>query len=81
VSAEALADLVTHIRIVRDGKDVYSAPAKVVQIPGSGPAVFGVLKVGKDMVPGEYFLQVVATDLKGRKSGLASQWTDFEILP
>lgn len=79
--AEALADLTTQIRVVRDGKDVYSAPAKVVEIPGSGPAVFGVLKLSKEMVPGEYFLQVVAKDAKGGKSGMASQWTDFEILP
>jgi hypothetical protein len=79
--AEALADLTTQIRIVREGKDVYSAPAKVVEVPGSGPVVFGVLKLSKEMVPGEYFLQVVARDSKGGKNGLASQWTDFEILP
>jgi VWFA-related protein len=79
--AEALADLAAQIRIVRDGKDVYSAPAKVVEIPGSGSAVFGVLKLNKEMVPGEYFLQVAARDAKGGKNGLASQWTDFEILP
>lgn len=79
--AEALADLTTQIRIVREGKDVYSAPAKLVEVPGSGPAVFGVLKLSKDMAPGEYFLQVVARDSKGGKNGLASQWTDFEILP
>ena len=79
--AEPLADLAAQIRIVRDGKDVYSAPAKVMEIPGSGPAVFGVLKLSKEMVPGEYFLQVIAKDVKGGKNGLASQWTDFEILP
>ncbi len=78
---EALATLAAQIRIVRDGKDVYSAPGKVVEIPGSGPAVFGVLKMSKEMVAGEYFLQVVAKDAKGGKNGLASQWTDFEILP
>ncbi len=79
--AEALAGLATQIRIVRDGKDVYSAPTKVVEIPGSGPAVFGVLKLSKEMVPGEYFLQLVARDGKGGKNGVASQWTDFEIVP
>ena len=46
-SGEALADLAAQIRIVRDGKDVYSAPAKAMEIPGSGPAVFGVLKLSK----------------------------------
>jgi len=80
-SQETLADLATQIRIVRDGKDVYLAPAKVVEIPGSGPAVFGVLRLSKEMVPGEYFLQVVATDGNGGKNGIASQWTDFEIVP
>jgi hypothetical protein len=57
-------DLAAQIRIVRDGREVYSAPAKIA---GAIP-------------PGEYYMQVVATD-GARKNTTAEQWTDFQVLP
>ena len=75
------ADVETAIRILRDGKEVYSAPAKLVQVPAAGPAVFGILRLTGVMAPGEYYLQVIATDRRGGKNALADQWTDFTVLP
>lgn len=73
-------DLATRVRILRDGKEVYSAPAKLVDAKGSGQAVFGALKLTDEMPPGEYYLQVIAADQKGNGDA-AGQWTDFTVLP
>jgi VWFA-related protein len=73
-------DLATRVRILRDGKEVYSAPAKLVDAKGNGQAVFGALKLTDEMPPGEYYLQVIAADQKG-KGDAAGQWTDFTVLP
>jgi hypothetical protein len=73
-------DLATRVRILRDGKEVYSAPASLVAAPGSGQAVFGALKLTDEMPPGEYYLQVIAAEQNG-KGDAAGQWTDFTVLP
>jgi VWFA-related protein len=74
------ADLDTRVRVWRDGKEVYSAPARLVEIPGAGPAVFGAVQLTGGMAPGDYDLQVIATE-RSSKAKAAGQWTDFTILP
>ena len=40
----------------------------------------GVFKLGRNMPPGDYVLQVIVRDLQASgKGALATQWTDFEI--
>jgi VWFA-related protein len=73
-------DLATRVRVLRDGKEVYSAPAKLVDTKGGGRAVFGALKLTDKMTPGEYNLQVIAAEQTG-KGDAAGQWTDFTVLP
>ena len=73
-------DLTTRVRVLRDGKEMYSAPARLVDTKGSGRAVFGALKLTDKMMPGEYYLQVSAAEQKG-KGEAAGQWTDFTVLP
>ena len=70
----------TRVRVLRDGKEVYSAPARLVEMKGSGRAVFGALKLTDKMTPGEYNLQVIAAEQTG-KGDAAGQWTDFTVLP
>jgi VWFA-related protein len=72
-------DFDTHIRIVRDGKDVYTGPAKLVSMDGGGLAVTGGLKLSEKMTPGDYYLGVIVADRKA-KNRVAAQWTDFEIM-
>jgi VWFA-related protein len=72
-------DLATRIRIVHEGQEVYSAAAQVVDVAGSGPAVFGVLRLTNAMPPGEYYLQVVAMSRGGGKNAVEYQWTDFKV--
>lgn len=69
----AAADLNSQIHIVRDGRDIYSGPARLVPIDGGGLAVTGKLKLGVKMTPGDYYLGIMAAG--------AVQWTDFEVLP
>jgi VWFA-related protein len=79
-AAHASTNLATEIEILRDGKAVYSADAKIVDVPQSGPAVFGALRLTDKLVPGEYYLHVIAKDPRGGKNAAADQWTDFEVV-
>ena len=74
-------DLETRVRILRQGKVIYSAPAKLVEMKDGSPAVFGVLRLADKLTPGDYDLQVIATEQKGGKAIAAGQWTDFTVLP
>ena len=41
----------------------------------------GAIHLGANITPGEYILQVIATDqLAGEKHRVANQWIDFEIV-
>jgi len=73
--------LTTRVRVLRDGREVYSAPAQLIAVQGSGRAVFGALKLADNMTPGDYDLQVVAAQQKGNKTAESFQWTDFTVLP
>jgi hypothetical protein len=75
------ANLDSQIRIVRDGKSVYTGPAKLVPMDGGGVALTGMLKLGAGMTPGNYYLGIFAADRTAPKNPVAAQWTDFEIGP
>jgi VWFA-related protein len=78
-------NLQTQIRVFRDGELVFSGEPVSLdtatltdfkQLP-----VTGALELGAQMVPGEYVLQVITTDLLAKeKRRLATQWIDFEIV-
>jgi len=75
-------DLATRVRVLRDGKEVYSAPARLIDLPAGGRVVFGALKLADSMTPGDYDLQVTAAQRNGGKGAAAvGQWTDFTVLP
>ena len=43
--------------------------------------VVGALKLGAELTPGEYILQMTVTDpLAGEKHRVATQWIDFEVV-
>jgi hypothetical protein len=78
---QATTDLATEIHIMREGKEVYMTAAKVVDVPNSGPAVYGAVHLTDKLVPGEYYLHLIATDPRGGKNATADQWTDFQVMP
>lgn len=76
--------LETQVLLLKDGKQVFAgkvAPLSVSEQPDLThiPAA-GRLRLGVDLTPGEYVLQVIVTDkLAKEKYRSATQWMDFEI--
>ena len=73
------------IRIFRDGKPVFVGKEQTLDLNnptdlkrlGAG----GAVKLGSDMVPGEYVLQMIVTDLNADpKRRVATQSIDFEMV-
>jgi hypothetical protein len=80
-SKKAATALDTQVRVIREGKDVYNGPAKLVGIAGGRFAITGELKLDQKMMPGNYYLAVTASIPGAHKNSMSAQWTDFEILP
>lgn len=79
--------LTTQIRVYRDGREVYAGtPRPFAFDPTEQPdakrlGIAGGLRLGAEMVPGEYLLQVIVTDaLASEKRRTVTQWIDFEIV-
>jgi VWFA-related protein len=76
--------LQTQVRIFRDGQLVYAGRVTPLQ-PGNdtGPSRLsagGGVRLSADMVPGDYYLQVIVTDsLAKSKYKTVTQWADFEV--
>ena len=73
------------MRVFRDGQLVFSGQPVSLDIGNLTDfrqlPVTGALELGAQMVPGEYVLQVIATDLLAKeKRRLATQWIDFEVV-
>lgn len=77
----------TRTRIFRDGQLVYEGtdqPLNATQHPDlKRISIITRLRLGSNLAPGEYVLQIVVTDLIAKpkdKHRVATQWTDFEIV-
>ncbi|HEX8187705.1 MAG TPA: VWA domain-containing protein [Pyrinomonadaceae bacterium] len=75
----------TQMRLFRDGKEVFTGRVLPLDAAQQADAkrldAGGRLRIGPDLVPGQYVLQVVATDtLAKEKNRAATQWIDFEIV-
>jgi VWFA-related protein len=80
----AQPNLTVQYRIFRHGKEIFTAPEKPLAVGAA--ATFdsidstGVFKLGRNMAPGDYVLQVIVKDLQASgKRAVATQWADFEI--
>jgi len=80
----AQPNLTVQYRILRHGKEIFIGPEKALAL-SSAAAVesidsSGMFKLGRNMAPGDYVLQVIVRDLQASgKRALATQWADFEI--
>jgi VWFA-related protein len=84
--ANGQPQLQTQLRIFRDGQPVFTGklqrftlnnPPDLSRLSGAS-----AIKLGAEMSPGEYVLQVIVTDLlAGDKYATASRWVDFKIVP
>lgn len=73
------ANLDSQIRMVRDGKEIYSGPIRTITTEDGQLAVTGALKLSEKMTPGDYYLGVIVAD-RTAKNRVTAQWTDFEIV-
>jgi len=77
--------VMTQVKLFRDGAEVFAG--KETQLnPGQQTdmqrlATAGAIKLGIDMTPGDYVIQMVVTDLLAdQKHRVSTQWMDFQIL-
>lgn len=76
------AQLQTQVRLFRENQQVFSSQVlKVVGQPNAKRVVaIGHLKLGQNLKPGDYILQVIVTDVaEKQKPRVTSQWIPFEI--
>ena len=71
-------------RIFRHGKEIFTAPEKPLSVSAATAEESidstGMFKLGRNMAPGDYVLQVIVKDLQASgKRAVATQWADFEI--
>ena len=78
--------LQTQVRVFREGQPVFTGRPQRFTLNNppdiSRLSATSAIKLGADMTPGEYVLQLIVIDLlAGDKNGVASQWVDFKIVP
>lgn len=76
------AQLQTLVRLFRENQQVFSS--QVLNVVGQPDAkrvvAIGHLKLGQNLTPGDYILQVIVTDVaEKQKPRVTSQWIPFEI--
>jgi len=84
-SESSKPDLWSQIRLFQAGKEVFTSketPVTKTQMSSSGGIVaVGTFRLDEDLVPGEYFLQIIVTDkLAPAEKQLSDQWIDFQIV-
>jgi hypothetical protein len=79
------AQLVSQIRLFRDGQPVFTGKENPLTLSGTVDpkrvVSGGGLQLGTDLTPGEYVLQIIIKDmLADEKHRIVTQWMDFEIV-
>ncbi|MGA9994532.1 MAG: VWA domain-containing protein [Pyrinomonadaceae bacterium] len=79
-------NLLMQYKIFRDGKEIFAAPERTLDISRQSDLhsidTSGVFDLGRRMPPGDYVLQVIVRDsLAKDKNRIATQWADFEVIP
>jgi VWFA-related protein len=77
--------LKTQLRMYRDGKLIFvgdeEAFSPLDQTDAKRLLGAGVVRMGSQMGPGEYVIQIVVTDLLAKqKENVTSQWIDFDVI-
>ena len=77
--------LMMQAKLFRDGAEVFTG--KETQFnPGQQTdtqrlVATGAIKLGTDLIPGDYVIQIVVTDLLAdQKHRVSTQWMDFQVL-
>ena len=78
--------LQTQVKIFRDGQPVFTGRLQSFALNNPPDinrlSAASAIRLGPDMTPGEYVLQVIVNDLlAGDKYATTSRWVDFKIVP
>ena len=84
-SSRRQPQLETQMRLYRDGQLVYTGKSSPLDPTGRTDMrqiiAGGTLRLGTNLQPGEYVLQVIVVDkLAGNDATLATQWVDFDLV-
>ena len=84
-SATGTPDLRSQVRLFRAGQEVFTSTETAVTTSqvssGGGIIALGTLRLGQELPPGEYFLQIIVIDkLAPAEKQVSDQWIDFEIV-
>jgi VWFA-related protein len=84
-NANPQPQLESQVFIYRDGKAIYTSEPGLIKVGQQADikqvAAANHVKLGANMEPGEYVLQIVVTDkLAKEKYNTATQWIDFEVV-
>ena len=79
------SQLIAQVRLFRDGQPVFTGKENALNFTGvvdpKRLITGGAIKLGNDLAPGEYVLQVSVRDmLADEKYRTVTQWMDFEIV-
>jgi hypothetical protein len=74
----------TRMRLFRDGQTVFTGKPQTLDVSQQKNMKrlmgAGRIRLGPDLIPGEYIVEITVTDALAPKAlGTATQWTDFEI--
>jgi VWFA-related protein len=74
------------VRVLRDGKAIYTSEATAIDLTGQADwqqvVAGGKLQLSGPLEPGQYVLQVTITDRQAKAPySRTTQWIDFEIVP
>ena len=84
-TATGTPDVWSQLRLFRGGKEVFTGKETAVttsqRSSGGGMVASGTLRLGQELTPGEYFLQIIVSDkLAPAGKQISDQWIDFEIV-
>jgi VWFA-related protein len=82
ISSSGQPQLESEIRLYRDGTEVLRTGPRAVALTHTAQEVSagGVLKLGQEMTPGNYVLEVEVTDRLAKKHSRATQTVDFDVI-
>jgi hypothetical protein len=83
--ADANSPVQVQMRLLRDGKPVFTGKLATLDLSKEANpkriSTGGRLRLGPDLTPGDYVLQIVVKNSSDpKKPRTASQWIDFEIV-
>ena len=83
---DALPELIAQVRLFHDGELIMSQEDPAIdssklQLDPKRLSAKGALRLGDELPPGQYVLQIIVTDPHPKARGAtASQWIDFELV-